>query len=80
MARDLVAGDRIRAIGGCIAVKSKADDPDTPVIGLEVAQNHNIFVGGPGLLVHDAGLVQPVDTPFDRVAELLSPATTPEAR
>src|SRR5262249_48628905 len=56
MARDLSPGDRVRAIGGCVTVKSRLDDPDAPVIGLEVAQNHDLFVGGGGLLVHDAGL------------------------
>jgi hypothetical protein len=76
-ARDLASGDRIRAIGGCVNFNSKSDESETQVFSLEVAQNHNFFVCGQGFLVHDAGLVQPAEAPFDRVLDPASPAATP---
>jgi tetratricopeptide (TPR) repeat protein len=75
MARLLSPGDRIRAMGGCVAIKSKSDSVDTAVFSLEIAQNHDFFVGVQALLVHDAGLVQPGEAPFDRAPDLASLAT-----
>jgi Pretoxin HINT domain len=75
LARDMASGDRIRALGGCVAIKSKSDEPEKPVVSLEVGQNHTFFVGGQSLLVHDAGLVQPSEAPFDRAPDLTSLAT-----
>ena len=80
MARDLGPKDRVRGLGGSVPVNSKADEPDRPVFSLEVAQNHDFFVGGRGLLVHDAGLVQPVEAPFDRAPDLAAADTPPAPR
>jgi hypothetical protein len=74
MARALAPGDRVRALGGSVAIKLKWDEPETTVVSLEVAQNHDFFVGGQAILVHDAGLVQQVEVPFDRVPELATAA------
>jgi hypothetical protein len=35
------------------------------VFNLEVDGGQSFFVGGPGVLVHDNSLVQPVSAPFD---------------
>jgi hypothetical protein len=66
MARDLKPGDRIRAGGAVVEVKSVDAAPSQPVHNLDVAENHNFLVGNKGLLVHDSNFVQPVRAPFDR--------------
>ncbi len=66
MARDLKAGDRIRTIGGVVAVRSVESHTNQPVYNLDVAENHDFLVGSKGLLVHDSNFVEPVLEPFDR--------------
>ena len=81
MTRNLGPRDRVRTLGRIlVTVTSKVDESGPQVFSLEVAQNHDFFVGGQAILVHDAGLVQPVDVAFDRVPELASavaPAPAP---
>jgi hypothetical protein len=72
MARDLKPGDRIRALGGIVPVRSVQADSAQPVYNLDVAEDHDFLVGSKGLLVHDSHLVQPVLEPFDREPELAS--------
>jgi hypothetical protein len=74
MARDLKPGDRIRALGGIVAVRSVQTDPTQPVYNLDVAEDHDFLVGSKGLLVHDSNFVEPVLEPFDRQVELASSA------
>jgi hypothetical protein len=71
-ARDLKPGDRIRALGAVVEVKSVEAAPAQPVHNLDVADNHDFLVGKKGLLVHDSGFVQPVAAPFDREPDLVS--------
>ena len=66
MARDLKSGDRIRALGAVVEVKSVDAAASQPVYNLDVARDHTFLVGKKGLLVHDADFVQPVLEPFDR--------------
>jgi tetratricopeptide (TPR) repeat protein len=66
MARDLKPGDRIRALGSVVEVKSVDAAASQPVYNLDVAQDHTFLVGKKGLLVHDADFVKPVLEPFDR--------------
>jgi hypothetical protein len=66
MARDLKPGDRIRAIGGVVQVRSVRADSTQPVFNLDVGENRDFLVGGRGLLVHDSNIVEPVVEPFDR--------------
>ena len=68
LARDLKPGDRIRALGAVLEVKSVDPAASQPVYNLDVAEDHDFFVGGKGLLVHDSNFVQPVLEPFDRPA------------
>ena len=70
MARELKAGDRLRMVGGTVAIESIDADKAQPVYNLDVAENRDFFVGTNGLLVHDFSFVQPVLEPFDRQAEL----------
>jgi Pretoxin HINT domain len=72
MARDLKPGDRVRAIGAIVEVKSVVADKSRPVFNLDVAESHDFLVGKQGLLVHDSDIVQPVLAPFDREPELAS--------
>jgi hypothetical protein len=65
-ARDLRPGDRVRALGAVVEVKSVGAAPSQPVYNLDVAENHDFLVGKKGLLVHDSGFVKPVPAPFDR--------------
>jgi hypothetical protein len=74
MARDLKAGDRLRMVGGTVAIDSIETDKTQPVYNLEVAENRDFFVGTRGLLVHDFSFVQPVLEPFDRQTDLSSQA------
>jgi tetratricopeptide (TPR) repeat protein len=77
MARDLKAGDRVRAIGGVAVVQSTEPSSVQPVFNLEVAQNRDYFVGKKGMLVHDNSLVRPVPEPFDREPDLARIADSP---
>jgi hypothetical protein len=70
MTRDLKPGDVLRTVGGTARVEAVDSDSVQPVYNLEVAESHSFFVGGPGLLVHDNGVVQPVSKPFDAPADL----------
>ena len=72
MARELKAGDRLRMVGGTVAIKSIEADKTQPVYNLDVAENRDFFVGTKGLLVHDFSFVQPVLEPFDRQPDLAS--------
>jgi hypothetical protein len=69
MARELKAGDRLRILGGTVAIDSIATDRSQPVYNLDVAENRDFFVGARGLLVHDFSFVQPVVEPFDHLPE-----------
>ena len=77
MARELKAGDRLRAVGGVAEIQSVETDTVQPVFNLEVAGNRDFFVGRQGMLVHDNSFVQPVLEPFDRQPDLaaLTPAS-----
>ena len=70
MARELTAGDRLRMVGGVVAIDSIEADATQPVYNLDVAENRDFFVGKTGLLVHDFSFVQPVAVPFDRAPEI----------
>ena len=78
MARDLKPGDRIRALGGIVAVRSVQADSAQPVYNLDVAEDHDFLVGSKGLLVHDSNFVQPVLEPFDREPVLVTGASSPK--
>ncbi len=65
-ARDLKPGDRVRALGAVVNVKSVEASESQPVYNLDVAGHADFLVGKRGLLVHDASVVQPVLSPFDR--------------
>ena len=65
MARDLRAGDRVRALGGVVEVAAVDRDEARPVFNLEVAGGHSFFVGRSRALVHDNSLVVPTTEPFD---------------
>jgi hypothetical protein len=66
MARDLKPGDRIRALGGIVRVRSVQAGSAQPVHNLDVAEDRDFFVGSKGFLVHDSNFVQAVLEPFDR--------------
>ncbi len=70
--RDLKPGDRLRALGAVVEVKSIEAARSQPVHNLDVAGNHDFLVGKKGLLVHDSGFVQPVAAPFDREPDVAS--------
>jgi Pretoxin HINT domain len=74
-ARDLKPGDRVRALGSVSRVKAVDTAPSQPVYNLDVADNHDFFVGKQGLLVHDSDFVRPVPAPFDREPVLAVSAT-----
>jgi tetratricopeptide (TPR) repeat protein len=80
MARDLRAGDRLRVVGGVVAIQSIEADATQPVYNLDVADNRDFFVGSKGLLVHDFSFVHPVIAPFDREPQMTSTAITPSGR
>lgn len=69
-ARELKPGDVVRTVGGTARVGSVETDRVQPVFNLEVAEGQSFFVGGPGVLVHDNSLVEPVNAPFDAPAEV----------
>jgi Pretoxin HINT domain len=70
MARELKAGDRLRVVGGTVAIVVIEADQTQPVYNLDVAENRDFFVGTLGLLVHDFSFVQPVFDPFDHAPDL----------
>jgi tetratricopeptide (TPR) repeat protein len=70
MARDLIAGDRVRMIGGIASIQSIEPGATQMVYNLDVAGNRDFLVGSAGLLVHDFSFVQPVAEPFDRQSDL----------
>jgi hypothetical protein len=70
MARDLKAGDVVRAVDGLAKVKAVDSDRDQPVFNLQVAEGRSFFVGKTGALVHDNSLVLAVAEPFDAPPEL----------
>ena len=78
MARDLKAGDRLRIPGGLVEVRSVAGDKNQTVFNLDVAENHDFFVGRQGILVHDSNFVKPVPEPFDAPEDLA--VITPSAK
>ena len=67
MARELKPGDRLRTVGGTLAVQSVRSDKVQNVFNLQVAGGDNFFVGAEGVLAHDNSLVNPAEKPFDRV-------------
>jgi Pretoxin HINT domain len=69
LARDLRAGDQVRAIGGALSIRSIEANPVQPVYNFDVAKNRDFFVGRMGILVHDLSFVEPVLEPFDRLVE-----------
>jgi hypothetical protein len=75
MARELEAGDRLRMVGGAVAIAAIHADKTQTVYNLDVAENRDFFVGTKGLLVHDFSFVQPVLEPFDRQPELVTQAS-----
>jgi len=70
MARDLKAGDTIRALGRSVEVDAISAERAQPVFNLEVAKHASFFVGECDVLVHDNSLVRPAQHAFD--AEYLS--------
>jgi tetratricopeptide (TPR) repeat protein len=77
-ARDLKPGDRVRALGSVSEVKAVETGSSQPVYNLDVADNHDFFVGAKGLLVHDSDFVRPIPAPFDREPVLASSAAKKE--
>ncbi len=65
MARHLQAGDRLRTLGGVLAVESIAAGTVEPVFNLDVAEDANFFAGQAAVLVHDNTLPDPRLVPFD---------------
>ena len=78
MARELKPGDRLRMVGGVVAIDAIEADVTQPVYNLDVAVNRDFFVGKTGLLVHDFSFVQPVAVPFDRATDIKA-ATLPSS-
>jgi hypothetical protein len=77
MARVLKPGNRVRTVGGLVAVNAVSDDSVQPVFDLEIAHGQSFFVGLGGILVHDHGLVQPTSDPFDPRPALAALVTGP---
>jgi hypothetical protein len=80
MTRDLKPGDRLRIIGGVVEVESIEPGKTEPVYNLDVAGEHDFFVGTAGLLVHDYSFVQPVLSPFDAPGEIGKIGASPGLR
>ncbi|WP_165234396.1 polymorphic toxin-type HINT domain-containing protein [Aquisphaera insulae] len=72
MARDLRPGDIVRTLGGTSRVSAIEPGPITPVFNLEVAENHDFFVGKAGHLVYDYSLVRPALAPFDALPQAVA--------
>ena len=80
MARDLEQGDRIRTLDGPSAVTSIERGEVMPVYNLDVAEDHDFFVGRVGALVHDNTLPDLREKPFDAIGPLaVDPETPPTA-
>jgi hypothetical protein len=62
----LQPGDRIRRIGGVIAVRLVEKHTDSTTYNLDVADLGSYFAGTEGILVHDNGLVESLSVRFDR--------------
>ena len=73
MARELRPGDRLRTLGGMVAVKSVDADRVQPVYNLQVADGESFFVGRSGALAHDNSRINPTPEPFDAVEPLREP-------
>ncbi len=65
-AQDVKPGDRLRTLGGSAEVTAVDESLVQPVFNLKVMAGQTYFAGGPKLLVHDSGAVEPVLEPFDR--------------
>jgi hypothetical protein len=70
MARDLKAGDSIRTLDGPLSVTSIERGEVALVYNLDVAEDHDFFVGRGGALVHDNTLPDLREKPFDAVGPL----------
>lgn len=64
--QDVKPGDRLRTLGGSAEVTAVQENLVQPVFNLKVMDGQTYFAGGPELLVHDSGEVEPVLEPFDR--------------
>jgi hypothetical protein len=67
MARELKAGDKLRTLGGTVAIKSITEDRKQAVFNLQVADGESFFVASLGVLAHDNSLINPTPEPFDAV-------------
>ena len=65
MARDLKPGDTFRLLDGLSAVESVEPGPVQPVYNLDIAEDHDFFVGVAGALAHDNTLPDLRQAPFD---------------
>ena len=74
LARELKPGDVIRTLGGQVRVAAVDDDRVQPVFNLDVADDHDFFVGDANALVHDNTVAEPVTQPFDAPAAVAAPA------
>ncbi len=66
-ARDLKAGDLLRALSRALKVQSVEKGAKVPVYNLDVAPTHTFFAGGVDCLVHDNTLPEPNFKPFDAI-------------
>jgi len=67
MARELKAGDALRALGGTVVIKSIGEERKQPVFNLQVADAESFFVGPTGVLAHDNSPINPTPNAFDAV-------------
>jgi RNA polymerase sigma factor (sigma-70 family) len=65
MARDVQAGDAVRARHGLVRVVAVKPAISQPVFNLEVAHASSFFAGRNGMLVHDVTAVEPTQHAFD---------------
>lgn len=70
MARELKPGDQLRMLDGPATVESVQPGGLQPVFNLDVAEDHDFFVGHRGALVHDNTLPELRLTPFDAEPDL----------
>jgi hypothetical protein len=70
MARNLTAGDTLRLLDGPSSVTAVEPGPVQPVFNLDIAEDHDFFVGAGGVLVHDNTLPSLRQTPFDAEPDL----------